>query len=55
MRTLSFSSMTFYLSLLFLSGCSGDVVSPEDRIREMLSAGEKAVEGRDGVETSVYR
>ena len=54
MRTLSFSSMTFYLSLLFLSGCSGDVVSPEDRIREMLSAGEKAVEGRSVSEVSAF-
>ena len=54
LRTISFSSMTFYLSLLFLSGCSGDVVSPEDRIREMLSAGEKAVEGRSVSEVSAF-
>ncbi|MEE9358599.1 MAG: hypothetical protein V3U62_10060 [Sedimenticolaceae bacterium] len=46
MRIFSLTGMTFCHSPLLLSGCGGEVLSPEDRIREMLSAGEKAFEGR---------
>lgn len=54
MPVFSFTGMTFYLSLLLLSGCGGEVLSPEDRIREMLSAGEEAVEGRSVSDVSRF-
>ena len=42
------------LLIPLLQACSGDRISPEDQIRQMLSAGEQAVESRSLSEVGPY-